>query len=102
MIYDALNHFVKIKLFMVILCLPPITDKIFLFQFPFQKKCQGNRIEYVPRPKDEADPKSAKGRASSSSRARSAKSSAKSNRSKSAKSSRAKSGKKSGKKKKKK
>lgn len=76
--------------------------KPFLFKFPFQKKCQGNRVEYVPRPKDEVDPKSAKGRASSSSRARSAKSSAKSNRSKSAKSSRAKSGKKSGKKKKKK
>ncbi|XP_053372480.1 uncharacterized protein LOC128546246 [Mercenaria mercenaria] len=66
-----------------------------------QKKCQGNRVEYVPRPKDEVDPKAAKTRGSSSSRTRSAKSSAKSSRSKSAKSSRAKSGKKSGKKKKK-
>lgn len=67
-----------------------------------QKRCQGNRVEYVPRAKDDTETDGSNKRGSrSASRSRSAKSSAKS-RSKSAKSSRSKSGKKSGKKKKKK
>ena len=73
----------------------------------FQKTCQGNRVEYVPRPsKDEDDPKNKK-RGTSGVRGRSASRSARSAKSsrssKSAKSSKSKkSGKKSGKKKKKK
>ena len=68
----------------------------------FQKKCQGNRVEYVSRPKDDVDPKAAKKRNSSSTRGRSAKGTGSAKSSRSAKSARSKSGKKSGKKKKKK
>ncbi|WAR18145.1 hypothetical protein MAR_032739 [Mya arenaria] len=64
-----------------------------------QKRCQGNRIEYVPRSKDEVDPKAQKSKSATGMRTRSAAASAKSSRS--VKSARGKSGKKSGKKKKK-
>ncbi|KAL4228462.1 hypothetical protein ACF0H5_011509 [Mactra antiquata] len=66
-----------------------------------QKKCQGVRVEYVPRAKDDDDAGGNKKRGMSARSSRSAKS-AKSSKSKSAKGSKKKSGKKSGKKKKKK